>query len=199
MRTANDNEALKYCPVCWCDKSRIDFHKNRTAHDGLQSTCKSCCGIRAVLKRTKEKVSRNAVKDAQMETWRRYGKACFTCGRTLHLQEFTADATKASGCRGTCKECERPRRQESRNNYYKKNAMKVKDKVSNYRVDNAERIRVSRLTETARQRKDLSDRYVRKLLAERCQHLKELEIPVELVEVKRQHLLLLRKLKELQE
>lgn len=33
---------MKRCPTCAEVKSRDDFHKNRSAHDGLQTECRSC-------------------------------------------------------------------------------------------------------------------------------------------------------------
>ncbi len=37
---------MKYCYKCKQHKQFIDFNKNKTKADGLQSTCKSCSNIR---------------------------------------------------------------------------------------------------------------------------------------------------------
>lgn len=61
---------MKTCYKCKCTKQKIEFHKDRTKHDGLEGICKACTKIKNAkwLKENPEKsYAKSALRDARIK------------------------------------------------------------------------------------------------------------------------------------
>lgn len=127
----------KRCPVCDTEKPSSEFHKSKSAVDGLQPLCAHC-----QLLARRDYVSRNAevVALRQMEKKARTPdrdatKPCNKCGEVKPLLEFYAHRGTKDG-RGTyCMECEKA----SSRKWKKDNAERVKQQNADRNLATARR------------------------------------------------------------
>jgi len=127
-------------------------------------------------------------------------KICSKCHQEKSLEKFYKNKTKKDGYSFWCKSCHNARHKQ----YYEANKGKIavwekqyreinKDKIAQYHEANKDKMDAWRkqygkiLTET------LDDKYIRQRLS-----LKGLQVPQQLIEVKRLHLQIFRHLKEAQ-
>lgn len=109
----------KKCPDCGELKSRDDFYRNKSAHDGLTSYCKPCWAVRSRAQRDKTKT---ATVESPQE------KKCPSCGETKPRSEFRADRTKADHLTSACSACISQRSRD----YYQRNRDRVRANVKAY-------------------------------------------------------------------
>lgn len=96
----------KRCPKCGVTKASEDFHKNRTAPDGMQAHCKACFKARRQ-GGSIQHGSGCACKACVAASNAAVGlKMCAKCGRTKPFSEFYADRKMSLGLRSYCRSCE---------------------------------------------------------------------------------------------
>lgn len=103
-----------------------------------------------------------------------------------------------------CKECDKPRMAKNRERYVERFGSAAYreaqiDRARAYRIENQERCRDLRIAWRKRQREQLTDAYLLKLICERSPNLKPEHIPKTLIEVKRAHLILSRAVYQLED
>lgn len=126
-------------------------------------------------------------------------KACCRCKALLRLEMFTRDASKRDGFEGICKACKLPGKRDRQRAKYEEDLAYRQACVAATRLQRLSDplgSRARRLQWRHDQREKLTDWWVRKLLASKKDGLKPREVPQALVDVKRQHLLLLRLVKQ---
>lgn len=122
-------------------------------------------------------------------------KTCRNCKACLSVDSFCRDRSRPDGHDGICKSCKYEVRNEQRRARYRidpsfRNA--AVEAAASRRRDNPVASRDARLAWRRAQREQITDWYVRRLLANKTGGIQPRQIPQGLVDVKRQHLLLLR-------
>ena len=110
-------------------------------------------------------------------------KICVICGK-----EFNPKSNRQKCC---CKKCTIENNKECEKLYYEEN----KEKRKKYLEKNKEKRKVIHKKYREYNRKNLTDQYIKRLLINETT-LKFEDIPQELIEMKRQHLMCLRKLNQ---
>lgn len=126
-------------------------------------------------------------------------KACSRCALVLPMSMFFRDSGKAGGYDGICKSCKAPARLARAKARYAADLdfrAAAIDRARKSRECDPVKAREMRLAWRHSQREQVTDWWVRKLLAQKKDGIKPRDIPQALVDVKRQHLLLLRLVKE---
>ena len=120
-------------------------------------------------------------------------KICSKCGEEKSIIEYAKDKTHKDGLSSQCKNC----RNFHQYKYTKKWRMKNKDKHVQYSIAYQKKYPNKRRQKEKRQHQNLINSYVKQLLSRRT-NLSALDIPIELVELKREHIKLGRLLKGIQ-
>jgi len=186
----------KLCSKCRVVKPRLAFY---TAPSGqLSSWCRDCHNAHSALKRQADALEKQANWDLQIAARKTDGKVCWRCKRFCLPGEFGKDATKVDGMDSNCRSCKKDVRNPRQRAKYALDA--------EYRADCIARVDASRKADPEYKKKvtawrktavdQLSDTYIKKLLVpsgkgELCR-----AIPDVLIKVKRQHLKLLREIKD---
>lgn len=179
---------MKTCARCLAALLQSAFARDGSRADGLRRQCRECDNARrrswtaanpdkareqakrGHASRAAERAAKRAERHAALQTG---GKRCPACLEVKPLEAFSSDPTKASGRASWCRAC-RPGGWPP--GYYERNAGRLKA---------AERL------ETA----ELSDTYVRRKLV-RDTGIPIQTVPQALVNLKREHLRMLRALKD---
>ena len=133
----------KICHKCKVEKPRNDFFKNKSAKDGLQSSCKSCRKEYNIL--NKEKISqRENLYKLNLKLWHENNtitiesKLCTKCKTTKDVNQFVKNKYTKNGLSVYCKDCCRKYYQDNKETILEK--CKISGKL--YRENNKEKNRL---------------------------------------------------------
>jgi hypothetical protein len=153
----NNTHFTKTCSKCKIEKSNLEFCKCKTGTLGLFAFCKKCVS--------------EINKNKQLE--KQKNNKCVICNIALIGRILSSKY---------CKECKKEIKKEWKRESYKRNI----DTVIKYNLENKESIRKKDNIREFERRKNLTDRYVKKLLYEKNGFtVEQLKNNPELIELKR--------------
>lgn len=181
---------LKTCPRCSLTQARELFGVK--ASGGVQAYCRPCQKQVAAERRQKDGISKKAKRQQLIDERRSIGKACLSCAQLLPLSCFSTQPGRIDGRRSRCRLCEGPWRAEMAARRRQAKPDEIRNQARQWRAANAEKLAARIRQIRAGERAGLSDAYVKRLLTEREAVLKPSHVPTDLVEIKRQQLVLVR-------
>lgn len=214
--------ATKVCSKCKVEKDVGEFHRDKTTKDGLRRRCKACVRVydKAWREENKERQQEYSQKRLTRTTPRTESeKVCTRCIVQKRASEFGTNVRARDGLNTRCKDCIR---EVSRRRYYENadasraasRAAYERDKEAHYRrtsaykkarrerfreIDkawreaNPDKVKAFESRKSRKKIDDLADRYVK-------DKLRKLGVPTpspELIEMKREQLMLYRLTKQL--
>lgn len=141
---------MKICHTCKQEKPKQEFHKNKSAKDGLQDSCKKC-------KRLYSTQHREENREAATTYWATHIdgiRVCEKCGLKKPLVDFNKDLRHKDGLTYACRACMKEQDRIWRENrsdeakevkkkqckiYYREHSTTLKEASKKWRMDNYER------------------------------------------------------------
>jgi hypothetical protein len=165
----SETTITKYCPKCNTTKTRKDFHKCKTRHDGLCSHCAECRAKTAKKRRqTLLAVKKKRAKDKII-------KRCPSCNITKPRSEFYKSQTRSDGLESYCIPCTKirhrkcdksPKTRKRRAEYNQNHPEKIRKSSKKYRETWPEKIAAHKAIHEATQKGILPK--ARSLTCEQC-------------------------------
>lgn len=179
---AHTAEKRKRCSTCGEEKTTEEFHRDRTKPDGCTHSCRSCHNEAKRKWRAANPDKQRAYKNKRRKKERQYDAK----RRREHAEKV----------RERIRNWQRQNPEKIRA-YADANLEKIRARERKQHASNPEKYRELRRKTRAKSRRDLSNGYINRLLTHKHPFLRAADIPEELIEVKRQHIKLVRKLKEI--
>lgn len=187
----------KTCPKCGRCFERDEFGGRKDGR--MQAYCRDCQRLVSKEKLARQQEAQRQAKLSRLVDLETSGKVCTKCGIKKPLGDFKKDKRKFSGRRSACIVCEAEWRQKLARERYLRLRDELLAKAATWRALN-QRIITNQVREKRQsERNDLHDNYVKRLLIDRTQRLKAKDIPEQLIELKRDQLLLKRLTRQMQE
>jgi hypothetical protein len=140
-------------------KPLSDFHKDKSKHDGLTSTCKPCACQRTLTAKERRDPDlvqrRDAKREQELERERLLTlglKRCCDCCEVKSVDCFYVHVRHADGFSGICKECSSKRCAA----FYRGSSEKIKAGVRDWQTKNRERVRQTKAANYQRNREAIS-------------------------------------------
>lgn len=175
-RTTKSDTEIKTCPRC-------NERPRSQGLNRLHAYCKPCTSLMSKEKNSRIGAERAAARALKKQDEAMNGRVCMHCGERKEVELFYS----ANVCR-SCRAAHRRLRIDLVRDAYNQKEAKRR---AEYRVAHPEKVREYRIAYRRKERALLGDGYVKRLIVERSE-LKVSAIPPSLVELKRQHLAVLR-------
>lgn len=197
-------ENRKICSKCKESKPFSEYHKagSRSKH-GIQSQCKSCVSEYGKKYRIKLQIRAFLIRKKK-EAKKTYPiqKKCLGCKKKKFIKDFVCRGEKAKAKDGTlrfsarCRDCENLRHLEFREKNKKRLNAEARKRMDRFRTEHPEIFRQNRLRSRKKQRENLDDGYIKRLICEKSKTgLKWDQVPQELIKTYREIIILKRLIK----
>ncbi|SDG08443.1 Recombination endonuclease VII [Blastococcus aurantiacus] len=157
---------MKKCPACGQTKAAAEFSRNRTLKDGLSFYCLACNRERN--KAWYRDNRRSLGKEVRDHSWIPDGfRWCPSCRQPVAHEDYTRNATSASGFGSTCRGCANVANSES---YFYRRYKLTKQQVAEMRAAQGDKCAICGAPEPQHLDHDHATGATRALLCQRCNH-----------------------------